>query len=193
MSLHSSANMGSRLSAQETCSPTSVASKLRQVRIRGLNLLQKQIFGNSWEFGLWRGGSFGRLVISLLFFWFKYNFLTQVVWSYVPPTWCDSSGTEAEILSQIRRYQKNAAAKSNAGPEQGDGDDFEVRELGSRTESTARTPEELAQIPIIPNIKSKYYSGFRLASQIFHIYWTSNINLKHSRYCEQCDVAFNHI
>ena len=160
MSLHSSANMGSRLSAQETCSPTSVASKLRQVRIRGLNLLQKQIFGNSWEFGLWRGGSFGRLVISLLFFWFKYNFLTQVVWSYVPPTWCDSSGTEAEILSQIRRYQKNAAAKSNAGPEQGDGDDFEVRELGSRTESTAQNSRRTGLAPYYSQYKEQLLQWF---------------------------------
>ena len=39
---------------------------------------------------------------------------------------CDITGTEAEILSQIRRYQKNAAVKSTAGSEQGDGDDFEV-------------------------------------------------------------------
>merc|ERR1712203_936588 len=37
-----------------------------------------------------------------------------------------SPGTEAEILSQIRRYQKNAAVKITAGSEQGDGDDFEV-------------------------------------------------------------------
>merc|ERR1711971_1312510 len=37
-----------------------------------------------------------------------------------------SPGTEAEILSQIRRYQKNAAVKSTAGSEQGEGDDFEV-------------------------------------------------------------------
>merc|ERR1719341_2870601 len=37
-----------------------------------------------------------------------------------------SPGTEAEILSQIRRYQKNAAVKSIAGSEQGEGDDFEV-------------------------------------------------------------------
>ena len=39
---------------------------------------------------------------------------------------CDIAGTEAEILSQIRRYQKNAAVKSIAGSEQGEGDDFEV-------------------------------------------------------------------
>ena len=39
---------------------------------------------------------------------------------------CDIGGTEAEILSQIRRYQKNAAVKSIAGSEQGEGDDFEV-------------------------------------------------------------------
>ena len=36
------------------------------------------------------------------------------------------TGTEAEILSQIRRYQKNAAVKSTAGSEQGEGDDFEA-------------------------------------------------------------------
>ena len=38
----------------------------------------------------------------------------------------DITGTEAEILSQIRRYQKNAAVKSTAGSEQGEGDDFEA-------------------------------------------------------------------
>ena len=41
---------------------------------------------------------------------------------------CDITGTEAEILSQIRRYQKNAAVKSTAGSEQGEGDDFEVNQ-----------------------------------------------------------------
>ena len=41
---------------------------------------------------------------------------------------CDITGTEAEILSQIRRYQKNAAVKSTAGSEQGEGDDFEVKQ-----------------------------------------------------------------
>ena len=39
---------------------------------------------------------------------------------------CGITGTEAEILSQIRRYQKNAAVKSTAGSEQAEGDDFEV-------------------------------------------------------------------
>ena len=39
---------------------------------------------------------------------------------------CDITGTEAEILSQIRRYQKNAAVKSTAGSEHAEGDDFEV-------------------------------------------------------------------
>merc|ERR1712130_489648 len=42
-----------------------------------------------------------------------------------------SPGTEAEILSQIRRYQKNAAVKST---EQGEGDDFEACWLQSREE-----------------------------------------------------------
>jgi len=37
-----------------------------------------------------------------------------------------SPGTEAEILSQIRRYQKNAATKSGTSSEQTDGDDFEA-------------------------------------------------------------------
>merc|ERR1712212_1316276 len=37
-----------------------------------------------------------------------------------------SPGTEAEILSQIRRYQKTAAVKSTAGSEHAEGDDFEV-------------------------------------------------------------------
>ena len=150
----------------------------------------KQIFGKSWEFGLRRGDPLEDWLLVSCFFG-----LNTIFWL----RWCGPMYPLRDVIPQAQRQKFWVRSDDTRRMQQPKAMPAPSREMGmilrwgNLAVGLSPLPEELAQLPIIPNIKSNYYNVFRLAPQIFHICWTSNTNLKHSRYCEQCDVAFNHI